>query len=62
MQKSRKVQNLILRRGVFPYKNLKYVALILGAGNLAMRKLDGGWKIGDTFYSVNKHLVKRYLR
>ena len=55
MQKSRKVQNLILRRGVFPYKNLKYVALILGAGNLAMRKLDGGWKIGDTFYSVNKH-------
>ena len=38
------------------------MALILGAGDLAMRKLDGGWKISDTFYSINKYLVKRYLR
>lgn len=43
---------------MLPYKNLKYVALILGAGDLAGRKLIGGWKIGDTFYSVAKRLVK----
>ena len=38
--------------------NLKYVALILGPRQLAVGKFAGGWKIGDTFYAVAKHLVR----